>query len=69
MTPLPVDELRRNVEKLGRQFTADVELVGRSWRGDEFGLEIRWPDGFTAWVGLGPEASAIIEARFYATKH
>lgn len=69
MTPIPVDELRANVEKLGRQFTADVEFVGHSWRGDEYGLEIRWSDGFTAWVGMGALASAVIEARFCATKH
>src|SRR5690606_24605611 len=53
MTPIPVDMLRRNVEALGRQFTADTEIVGHSWRGDEYGLEIRWSDGFTAWVGMG----------------
>ena len=68
MTPIPVDMLRRNVEALGRQFTADTEIVGHSWRGDEYGLEIRWSDGFTAWVGMGALASAVIEARF-SEKH
>lgn len=68
MTPIPIDELRENVEKLGRQFTADVEFVGHSWRGDELSLHLRWPDGFVALVGMGALASAVIEARF-SEKH
>lgn len=53
-------------------FTANLQALGRSmdelkssepsWRGDEFGVQMVWNDGSASWVGMGEQATAIVQA-------
>jgi len=59
-THLPVDVLNENMRRIGRTFDGAV-FIWQGWQDGEYGLRYVWPDGFVAFVGFGPEASAIIE--------
>lgn len=57
---IPIEEFNANLQQLGRSL-ADADVQAQGWRGDEYGLQLAWADGFTAWVGFGAKASAVIE--------
>jgi hypothetical protein len=59
-THLPVDDLNANLRRLGRSLDADA-LKRQGWNGDEYGLYMTWSDGFSAFVGFGPVATAMVE--------
>lgn len=67
MTSIPTDHLNSELRKLGR-WMDDAEIIGHGWKDNEYGLQIVWADGFSAFVGMGPVASAQIEA-FDSRKH
>ena len=57
----PVDVLNANLRRLGRDLS-DATITGQQWQGNEYGLQIVWADGFAAFVGFGPIASAMVDA-------
>ncbi|HYG05330.1 MAG TPA: hypothetical protein VD865_02835 [Stenotrophomonas sp.] len=57
---IPIEEFNANLRSLGRGL-ADAQVMGKSWVGEEYGLELAWPDGFWAWVSFGAAASALVE--------
>lgn len=58
---IPVDVLNANLRRLGRSL--DRATINRhGWQNEEYGLHCTWPDGFSAFVGFGTEASAFIES-------
>lgn len=65
---LPSDHFNAELRKLGRGFSA-TEETEIEWRDDELGLRVTWPDGFSAFVGLGPMVTAIIQSDLESHKH
>lgn len=64
---IPVNVLNENLRRLGRSLDQAIDTEQR-WQGEEYGLHCTWPDGFSAFVGFGAEASALFEA-WGNTKH
>lgn len=67
-THLPVDHLNAELRKLGRSL-ADCSDAAAAWQGDQFGINVTWPDGFKKFVAMGQEASgkaAAAHAAFHA---
>lgn len=62
-TKLPIHALQANIAALGRSLEG-AEFIAHGWNGDEYGIIVRWPDGFEKWLGMGAEASALIQHRF-----
>lgn len=58
---IPVDQFNANLQKIRRSLN-DAATLAHGWRDDEYGIQLIWSDGFSAWVGMGDEASAIIES-------
>lgn len=67
-TRLPVDILQRNLQRAGRDLR-DAVCLALEWRGAELGIIATWQDGATAWLGMGPIASAMVEARTAGPVH
>jgi hypothetical protein len=65
---LPSDHFNAELRKLGRGLGAN-DATEVEWRADEIGLRITWADGFSAFVGLGPMVTAIIESGQESYKH
>lgn len=58
---IPVAAFNANLRKLGRSLEGATIKTHR-WEAGEYGLDMEWPDGFSAFVGLGAIASAILAA-------
>lgn len=58
---IPVNVLNENLRSIGRSLDG-ADIHGVAWEGDELGLQVEWPDGFTAWLGFGELATAAIES-------
>lgn len=59
-TKIPHEHFTSELKKIGRDFMDAISL-GSSWIEGEFHVSLIWPDGHTAVIGFGPEASAVIE--------
>jgi len=59
MTHIPVAQFNANLQKIGRTLDG-ATVLAHVWKDDEYGLQLMWRDGFTAWVGMGAQASALI---------
>ena len=58
---IPAEEFFANLRKIGRSI-ADATAASEEWRGAECGLNLTWPDGYSAWVGRGVAGSAAVLA-------
>lgn len=56
---IPHAHLFSELKKIGRELT-DSSCLSCCCIGDEYHFSLLWPDGHTALVGLGAEASAVI---------
>lgn len=56
---IPHEHVSGELEKLGRRID-DATVIRHFWVGDDYRLQLRWPDGFSAAIGFGPDASEAI---------
>lgn len=66
--PLPMDHFTDEMTRIGRAVYEDTKFEQR-WEGDEYGVQVTWADGFSAFAGFGPIATAMIEAYYDKRRH
>lgn len=65
---IPVDHLNTELRRIGRGLDG-AAILCQAWKDGEYGLQVAWPDGHCAFVGMGPVASAVVESQLDGRRH
>lgn len=61
-TQISVEHINAELVRLGRSLAGAI-VIRHFWVGDDYRMQLNWPDGFFASVGFGAEASMRIKYR------